>query len=265
MRASHYGRTPKSMLEQTYIHVPGIGAKTERRLWGRGIRRWEDFLSLPEPAPGFSAPRHALVSDHLREARRSLDRRDFRYFSEALPRNETWRAWPEFRDRVAYLDIETTGIGSWATVTVVGVYDGKRVRTYIHGDNLDDLPGDLAEFAFLVTFNGATFDLPFLARRFPGLDLSHLHSDLRYTLARIGYRGGLKRVEQELGLQRSERTAGLDGWDAVRLWNEYRAGSQEALELLVEYNTEDIVNLEHLMAVAYGRLREEALAAARAL
>ena len=25
------------MLEHTFIHVPGIGAKTERRLWQRGI------------------------------------------------------------------------------------------------------------------------------------------------------------------------------------------------------------------------------------
>jgi uncharacterized protein YprB with RNaseH-like and TPR domain len=252
------------MLEETYIHVPGIGLKTERRLWAREVRVWEDFLGLPQPMPGFSSERHALVCDHLREARRCLDRGEFRHFSATLPRSEAWRAWPSFRNRTAYLDIETTGMGAWAEVTVVGVYDGNRVRTYVHGDNLDDLPQDLAQFALLVTFNGAAFDLPFLSRRFRGLDLSHLHADLRHVLKRLGYRGGLKQIEREMGLERSERTAGLDGWDAVRLWNEYRAGNEQALELLIEYNTEDIVNLEHLMATAYERLRAQTLAAATA-
>jgi hypothetical protein len=252
------------MLDHTYIHIPGIGQKTERHLWALGVRCWDDFLALEEPVPGLSPRRHGVIRDHLREARRSLDQGDFRYFAQSLPPLETWRAWPHFRSRTGYLDIETTGMGAWAQVTVVGLYDGQRVRTYVHGENLDQLPEDLARYAYLVTFNGATFDLPFLRRRFPGLDLCQVHSDLRYTLRRLGFRGGLKSIESQFGIRRSERTAGLDGWDAVRLWNEYRAGSQEALQLLVEYNTEDVANLEGLMAAAYEGLREQTLAAVSA-
>ncbi len=252
------------MLDQSFLHIPGIGPATELRLWRRGILYWDDFLACRDKLPGFSPHRQALMADHVSESKRCLQARDFHYFARALPTREAWRAWPHFRDKAAYLDIETTGMGPWAEVTMVGLYDGRRVRTYIHGDNLDQLPEDLQQFALLITFNGSTFDLPFLRRRFRGLALPQIHVDLRYALARLGYRGGLKSIETRLGVQRSKRTAGLDGWDAVRLWNEYLSGSGQSLELLIEYNTEDIVNLEALMDVAYDALRHQTWAAVTA-
>jgi hypothetical protein len=30
------------MLEQTFIHIPGVGKLTERELWADGIRCWDD-------------------------------------------------------------------------------------------------------------------------------------------------------------------------------------------------------------------------------
>jgi len=33
------------MLQQTFIHVPGIGLVRERRLWEAGIRTWNDYLA----------------------------------------------------------------------------------------------------------------------------------------------------------------------------------------------------------------------------
>ena len=30
------------MLQQTFIHIPGIGKQTEIELWGQGIRSWDD-------------------------------------------------------------------------------------------------------------------------------------------------------------------------------------------------------------------------------
>jgi uncharacterized protein YprB with RNaseH-like and TPR domain len=65
------------------------------------------------------------------------------------------------------------------------------------------------------------------------------------------------------GIERSERTLGLDGWDAVRLWREYEAGSEHSLQTLIEYNAEDIRNLKPLMEHVHQRLsckcREEAV------
>jgi hypothetical protein len=30
------------MLEQTFIHIPGVGRHTERELWASGIHDWDD-------------------------------------------------------------------------------------------------------------------------------------------------------------------------------------------------------------------------------
>ena len=32
------------MLRNTYIHIPGIGSTTERRIWESGIKSWEEYL-----------------------------------------------------------------------------------------------------------------------------------------------------------------------------------------------------------------------------
>jgi len=74
-----------------------------------------------------------------------------------------------------------------------------------------------------------------------------------------------KKIEQAFGIERSERTRGLDGWDAVRLWDAYQRGRGDALDLLVEYNLEDVKNLEPLAQWVYeqhcGRLKPDMEAA----
>ncbi len=55
-------------------------------------------------------------------------------------------------------------------------------------------------------------------------------------------------MESKLGISRRPETEGLDGFDAVRLWHEYRRGSDEALELLLLYNQEDVMNMGTLLA-----------------
>ena len=101
----------------------------------------------------------------MRASIAALEALDHAYFSRRLPAREHWRAWPEFRGKVAFLDIETTGldIGRDA-LTVVGVYDGVRRQSFVRGVNLEDLPRALAARRLLVTFNGLRFDVPFLRR-----------------------------------------------------------------------------------------------------
>ncbi len=245
------------MLEHSFIHLPSVGPGTEQKLWSRGVRSWQDLAAKETPVQGLSARRWGELRREIGASAAALRDLDHPYFSARLPAGEHWRAFRCFRRRVAYVDIETTGLGAWSDITVVGLYDGLRVHTYVHGDNLDDLAEDLGRYALLVTFNGATFDLPYLRRRFRGVTWNHLHIDLRYPLRRLGYRGGLKSIEGQCGLRRSPDIAHLDGFDAVRLWQEYRRGSSEALELLIRYNTADITNLETLADLAYARLGEE--------
>ena len=144
----------------------------------------------------------------------------------------------------AYLDIETSWSGD---VTVVGVYrpglDTRQlVRPRIDRRSLDEA---LEGASVLYTYNGSRFDLPVLKRRL-GLDLSAIpHVDLMYACWKKGLKGGLKRVEHVLGISRD--TEGVDGLQAMALWERFeRGGDREALDLLLRYNREDIVNLETL-------------------
>jgi len=244
------------MLEQTFVHLPAIGETTERCLWEGGVMTWADALGSTGPPRGFSVPRWEFTQRLLEGSVRALACQNHMHFSVGLKNKDHWRAWPEFQTRAAFLDIETTGLTSADIVTVVGLYDGTRTTTFIAGENLDELPEALDQYGMLVTYNGASFDLPFLARCIPGLRFPQLHVDLMHPLRRLGLRGGLKAIEQRVGLKRAPDVAGIDGWDAVRLWHEWEAGSESSLELLVRYNTADIENLEHLMKLTYSGMRE---------
>ncbi|MFB3880324.1 MAG: ribonuclease H-like domain-containing protein [Armatimonadota bacterium] len=238
------------MLTSTFVHIAGIGPKTEAHIWEQGLNTWEAFLRDPSAA-GLSAVKTQRIAHGAAESVERLKAHDHRYFATALQPREHWRAYPEFRHRIAYLDIETTGLEGYDQVTIVGLYDGSDVRIYTKGEDLQEFAHDVSQYSLLVTFHGSCFDLPFLRRRFPHARLDQLHIDLCPALRRLGYKGGLKRIEQQLGIERSPETAHLDGWDAVRLWRAWELGSEESLELLKAYNREDIVNLERLMQLAY--------------
>jgi uncharacterized protein YprB with RNaseH-like and TPR domain len=108
----------------------------------------------------------------------------------------------------------------------------------------------------LFTYNGSRFDLPVIASEI-GVDLTaHFeHRDLMHDCWLNNLYGGLKRVEQILGIHRD--TEGIDGLMAMKLWEQYsRNGDGEALEVLLRYNREDIENLETL-AVKLGLLHHK--------
>jgi hypothetical protein len=243
------------VLSSSFLHIPGVGTKTERHIWSRSVTTWSDFLSNPSAA-GLSAQATARIAKAAEESLARLEARDHRFFATSLVRREHWRAYPEFSDCIAYLDIETTALEG-DDVTIIGLYDGYDVRVYQKGRNLEQFRIDIGRFGLIVTFFGSCFDVPFLCRRFPDLVFDHMHIDLCHALRRLGLTGGLKRIEHELGIERSPETEGLAGWDAVRLWREWERGSQEALDLLVAYNREDVVNMETLLKYAYPRLREK--------
>ena len=235
------------MLTSTFVHIQGVGYTTERRIWEMGACTWEQFLSL-HPRLQLPDGKKALILPRIEESITRLAQRDHSFFARALPAKEHWRAVSEFGDDLAYLDIETTGCGWNDRITVIGLYDGRDMRSFVKGVNLDEFPGDASKFRMLVTFFGSAFDLPFIRRTFPGLSLDQLHVDLCFLLRRLGLSGGLKCVERQLGVMRRPETEGLSGFDAVRLWDEYRRGSEEALELLLLYNKEDVMNMEVLLA-----------------
>ena len=246
------------MLDNTYIHIQGVGKSLERKIWAQGIRTWEEFLEL-EDKISIPSARKAIISEEIRRSSAHLAAKDCYFFSQCLPSTEHWRAYPLFSDSVAFFDIETTGLSQRRDkITVIGIYDGREVKSYIKGINLDDIVEEFSKYRLLVSFNGARFDLPFIKSEFPELEFRQLHVDLMYPLRRIGYNGGLKNIEKLLGISRSEDTDGLTGFDAVRLWKQYERGDEEALKKLTEYNKEDVMNLKTIMELTYPKMVEKA-------
>jgi len=253
------------MLTSTYIHIPRIGSTIEHRIWSCGIRTWSEFAEHRDEIPISDAKKTTILAG-IDESMQHLHIHDARFFAESLPKSEHWRAYNDFKDKIAFVDIETTGLSpNYACMTVVGIYDGRKTKTYVRGIDLDEIVDEFAKYDFLVTYNGARFDLPFIKREYPEIEFDQLHSDLMYPLRRIGYAGGLKAIERMLGITRSEDTTGITGFDAVRLWHEYERGSADALELLLAYNREDIVNLETIIELTHPRFVEGAFSGGTAV
>lgn len=249
------------MLENSFIHLPGIGADTEAKFWAQGLRTWEHLReSLSEV---FSARKAELIGAALAESRAAIEAREFAYFQGRFKGAEMWRVLPamlerDCGDRIAYLDIETTGLGfpPACKSTTIAVYYGGELFLEHEPARKRALLKEIDRHAkCLVTFNGGTFDLPFLRREF-ALDLRQAHVDLRYWMAKHGRRGGLKAIQKAFREVRQRESMDIDGFDAVRLWKLHERGVPNALETLLTYNAEDTVVLEQLVYCALEMERE---------
>ena len=152
----------------------------------------------------------------------------------------------------AYIDIETTGLSRQLhDLTVIGV--GRENNGIIEVVQLFDstlnkkaLLKSLDGVTDLYSYNGARFDLPFIQAKF-NINLTSLykHNDLMFTCWKKKLKGGMKAVEQQLGIKR--KLTGIDGYMAVQLYYDYVNNcNQKALQTLLAYNEEDVVNLQIL-------------------
>ena len=142
----------------------------------------------------------------------------------------------------AYLDIETSFSGE---ISVIGIYHENGTLIQLVGDEVtgQNLVTSLKKITTIVTYNGSRFDLPVIKNRL-GTDLKmQFHSsDLMYECWRQKLYGGLKKVEEQLGITRDSH--GIDGWEAMRLWENYSKNNDlQALKTLLDYNRDDVINL----------------------
>ncbi|HKJ99506.1 MAG TPA: ribonuclease H-like domain-containing protein [Desulfotignum sp.] len=218
-------------------------------MWSAGLLDWHQVDS----AGSCDIPARSLmrIAACMAESCEHLDNNNPAYFADLLPAGEHWRFFPQFRKTTAFIDIETTGMDVFGSeITTIALYDGESIKYYVQGQNLDAFMDDIEKYNVIVTYNGKTFDVPFIEKYF-GIRMNHAHIDLRYVLKSLGYAGGLKRCEKALGLDRGDLD-GVDGFFAVLLWREYaQTGNIKALETLLAYNIADVVNLETLMVTAY--------------
>jgi hypothetical protein len=246
------------MIRNTFSILNGIGEKLERKLWSRGILTWDTFIN--EADIHFISPsKKAVFDESLMDASQALRNSDAVYFSHAIKRREHWRLYDIFKHEAACLDIETNGLmpGSGGYATMVGIYDGVEYTCFIRNQNLtpENLMTEISRHKYLITFYGAGFDIPFLMRTIPGLKFEIPHFDVCFGTRKLGFRGGLKKLESELGIARDETVKGMDGYDAVKLWEHAERGSGSAMETLKLYNREDTVNLYKIAINVYHQLR----------
>ena len=246
------------MIESTFCIFPGIGPRIERYLWRLGVFTWTDFLEC-EKVPGMSTSRKSLIDDYILEAQDEWNDGNLLYFKYLLGPGSIWRLWGRLSADALCLDIETDGKRPGeGLLTVAGFYSHGEYRPYICGRNLTEeaVHREFADARLLVTFSGATFDLPYLKTVYPDLDLDIPHLDLCPAGHKVGLKGGLKKVEKLMGIQRADELEGVSGYEAVLLWRAHLNGAPGALETLVSYNREDTMNLQLLADRFYGMLRD---------
>jgi len=233
------------MLRESFVLLPNVRQKTEQKVWNAGVHSWDDFLGASSIA-GLSASRKFACDDVLRDAKRHVREDNALFFAKALQQGEHWRLFNDFGRDAVFLDIETTGYHGG--ITVVGLSDGVDAKTFVRGFNLEKnlIEQELAKYKMVVTFNGASFDLPVM-RKYFGMDFHMPHIDLRFVCKKVGLVGGLKSIEKQMNIHRRKEVEGFSGEDAVYLWNMWKStGDKDYLNKLVMYNEEDILNLRPL-------------------
>ena len=171
------------------------------------------------------------------------------FFVDHFSSRDMHKLYSHFKDETIFLDIEVEHVTK--DITVIGLYGGVDTKIMIKGKNLDIsyLSKFLSHYKLIVTYNGSVFDIPFLKKRYPDLIPKVPVIDLRHMCSRAGYSGGLKQIEKELGICRTnplvENLVGGDPYKLYRMWK--GSGDEHYLRLLVEYNEEDLINLRPIL------------------
>jgi len=246
------------MIENSFIFLERVDKKLEKAIWKQGITNWHDFLEA-KSIKGLSKHRKLYYDRKILEARKQLYNNNSNYFIDRLPPSETWRLYDFFKEEAVYLDIETDGLNFENDITVIGLFDGINTKVMVKDINLDFnyLKRELQNYKLIVTYNGATFDLPFIKKRYNILP-NIPNFDLKTACERVGLNGGLKNIEKKIGINRRKLIEKFRGGDALTLWKMYKAtGDKYYLNLLVEYNEEDVINLKPIANYVVEKLKNE--------
>lgn len=246
-----------NILKNTFAHIPSVTKDFEKKIWQKDIYTWDEFLARHDKLDLKKRKKDLL----LKNVEKSIDfhkKKDYSFFL-SIPSNMHWRLYREMKNKCCFLDIETTGLSKHNDdLTLIGMNNGKKSSIFINGKNLDKFEKEFSKYDLIVTYNGKCFDIPFIRAKFPNISFEDkFHIDLRYDLRKIGYSGGLKNIERQVGIARDSSISEVDGFEAVRLWYKHLKGDKEALNTLVEYNKADIENLVTLMDFAFPKLKEK--------
>ena len=176
-----------------------------------------------------------------------------------------------FKDlRVGFFDIETTGLNrdkDHLILSGLAVPDGDKLiaKQYLaesisnEAEVLSQTLSDFKELDFVVTYNGDSFDIPFLKTRceklgIPVTDEIPYNLDLYKVVKLSPLRGMLPNLKQTtienyLGLWKS-RTDEITGKESISLYYSYASsGDEAARDKVLLHNHDDICQLSRLLPV----------------
>jgi len=183
------------------------------------------------------------------------------------------RVYDEYFDglKVCVMDIETTGLNPNRSQVILGglLVPGEECAEVVQyfADREDEEKNILMAYGdalssadVLITYNGSSFDLPFMRQRFRrrGLDypldhmqsfdlyrVLHYYSKMREILPNLKQ----KSIEVFLGLS-PLRQDEISGGESVALYEEYlRSGSQAARDKVLLHNRDDLIQLASILRI----------------
>ncbi|MBE7413055.1 MAG: ribonuclease H-like domain-containing protein [Leptospiraceae bacterium] len=234
------------MIDKAFLHFKGVGKKNLEKLESAGFDNWSKVISKQEEMPFSKNFSKKLISE-AEENSKALKREDIYFFAKNLLSQDKWRLLERYFDKITFLDIETEGLDSNSGISlIVCLHEGKLYR-FLRNENLDEFLELLPKIQLLSTFNGSSFDLPVIQNFFRIGEISCPHVDLRWVCYHLGYKGGLKSIEYKIGIQRPYDLKGVDGFEAVILWDNWnRYGDEISKNRLIRYCAADVVSLKLL-------------------
>jgi len=217
-------------------------------LWKSGILTWEEYVKRNSTQLNIFGSDNSLSL--LKKSIEAFEKKDADFFARTLAPTEFYRIALSFPEDVMFMDIETTGL-SWYYdhVTLIGWSFLNQYNVYYPGLDKTNLIAAFKRAKVIVTYNGSLFDLSFIRKQFPELTIPACHIDLRFYSRRFGYAGGQKKIEKEIGFERSIEAEKIQGEIAPILWHKYKEGDTKALKRLITYNRFDIDGMKLLLDV----------------
>jgi len=235
------------LTQSAFLHLPGFGPKKTETLRANGIHSWIELLHRHHhDLPGLEDGAPEWVKA-IRRDQQAIAENNLNHLVNTLRRSDHWRILADFLDQATYLDIETSGGQLRPEITLIICKHRGKLHTFTAERNLDRFLDLLNEITLLVTFNGASFDVPQMEQHFhiPLRDIAHI--DLRWVFYHAALRGGLKEIERSIGLIRPTDLIGMDGAEADWLWRRWKeTGNPKLVQRLTRYCAADVIGLEHL-------------------
>ena len=171
----------------------------------------------------------------------------------------------EHKQQPLFFDIETTGLSAdISAITLIGCCDmDGNITQWFNEDGfsqkqiLSDFLTFIKSYDTLITFNGKTFDLPFLSSKIKELKLNasfdhYEHLDLYQILKPYKNLWGLKNfrqknLEEYLGFHRTDK---LSGKKLIKTYQNYlEKGDTKDKEAVLLHNREDLLGLRNIYSL----------------